>query len=331
MQMVRGEVPGGYNLAVGEPLFLQEIYGHLYPRFFNGDTRYPPLGGDQELISRLRQRYGGQHVVITNGAKQALLAGCYALQVERDADIEEAFSFHKLYHGAPFWPTYPTIADFSGLGFTSKDISGDTLNVITAPNNPNGSADTEGQFRWHIWDAAYASPVYGWDGLVPYHRISVWSAAKLYGISGYRLGWLVTPDAKLASLAAEYVEKTTSGVATPSQAFLRQLLENLEELPLEEAGLLADKARRSLRNTSLAFMKMEDLFSNIQGFPANGRGMFAWVRASNPGRFDKALERAKVRVVGGVHCGGESDYYRISFGVTPATMRAAIKAIREAY
>lgn len=330
MQLVRGAVPGGYNLAVGEPFFLQTVYGHLYPRFFTGNTEYPPLTGDQELVTRLRQRYGGQHVVVTNGAKQALLAACHAFQVSRSKDTSERYDFQRLYHPAPFWPTYPTIADLSGLGFTSAGRRVDTLDVVTSPNNPDGDVSPGSGPQWHIWDAAYASRIYGWDGLIPYHKVSVWSAAKLYGVSGYRIGWLVTPDEELAILAAQYVEKTTSGVALPSQDFLKQFLANLEELSPDEADTLIAKARQMLADTSRAFLDLQDMFIDVQGCPINGRGMFAWVRATKPARFRKVLDDAKVKVVDGSFCGGSSGYFRVSLGVTPETMRAAVKAIQEA-
>ena len=300
MALVRDNVPGGFNLAVGEPYFLHEVYGSLYPQHFGGKVTYPLLTGDPELVEMLRQRFGGQHVVITNGAKQALLASCYALQLQRDRDPDQQYDFLQVYHPAPFWPTYPTIADLSGLGFTSVGMSKNSLNILTAPNNPNGSMEDQTRLQWDIWDAAYASRIYGWDYLVPFHRISVWSGAKLYGPSGYRVGWLATSDKHLATLAAEYVEKTTSGVATPSQYFMKGLLKNLASLSPEEDARLHQKARKMLLDTSNEFMELRHHFKTVDGVPLHGAGMFAWVQAKDPDDFKRLLGLAKVKVVSGM-------------------------------
>ena len=332
MALVRDAVPGGYNLAVGEPFFLQEVYGTFYPRWFEGKLTYPLLNGDPELVEMLRKRFGGQHVVVTNGAKQALLASIYALQMKRERDPDKKVSFQQVYHEAPFWPTYPTLADLSGLGFTEKAGAikqRRTLNIVTAPNNPDGRLADRIDNRWDIWDAAYASRVYGWDYLVPYHRISVWSAAKLYGPSGYRIGWLATADKKLADLASQYVEKTTSGVATPSQVFLKNLMLNLGSVSVDEEQRLIAKARDLLLKTNEAFMELHKHFRTLKGFPEHRTGMFAWVQANDPQRFRELLDRAKVKAVNGVYCGGEPDWFRFSLGVLPETMQEAVKAIRE--
>lgn len=327
MQLVRETVPGGFNLAVGEPFFLQAVYEFLYPRYFEGRLTYPPLTGDPELVKMLRRRTSGHHVVVTNGAKQALFAACYALQMQRDQDSKEQNDFRQLYHPAPFWPTYPTVADLSGLGFTSGGPNKNSLNVITAPNNPDGSMENQLHPQWDIWDAAYASRVYGWDYLVPFHKISVWSAAKLYGPSGYRIGWLATPDPELATLASQYVEKTTSGVSVPAQVFLKNLLFNIDRLSPENEMILLREARALLLKTNDAFMGLSKHFLEVRGFPATRQGMFAWVRARDPDRFKEMLGRAKVKVVGGVFCGGQGDWFRVSLGVMPDTMHDAVRAI----
>ena len=330
MQLVRDSVPGGFNLAVGEPYFLQAVYSGFYPRYFDGKLTYPLLRGDPELLEMLSRRTSGHHVVITNGAKQALLAACYALQIQRDKDDSNPHDFLQLHHPAPYWPTYPTIADLSGLGFTSRGPAKNTLNVITGPNNPDGDLGIDRTTtHWDIWDAAYAHRIYGWDYIVPWHKVSVWSAAKLFGPSGYRIGWLATPDPELAELAGQYVEKTTSGVANPSQAFLKQLMRNLDSVSPEEEGRMVMSARDLLLKTNEAFMRLSKHFLEIKGFSDTRQGMFAWVRAKNPNRFKELLGKAKVKVVGGTFCGGQDDWFRVSLGVMPNVMHEAVRAIEE--
>lgn len=331
MQLVRDHVPGGHNLAVGEPFFLQEVYKPLYPMWTESRIQYPLLGGETELVQRLEARYSGQKVVVTNGAKQAILAAMYALQRTKTLPING--DYRRVLHSKPYWPTYPTMAELSHLTFKTDQVPGlhRYLKVITSPNNPDGAlGDDRATTHWDIWDAAYASKVYGWDHIVPWHKISVWSAAKLYGPSGYRIGWLATPDPVLAKRAAEYVERTTSGVCNLAQAHLNVLLRNLESLSPEEAVRLEGKARAMLLDTSEAFMGLAPYLQTIQGFPDTRQGMFAWVMAKNPEHFRNVLAKAKVKVVGGAACGGNDCWFRISLGVTPDAMKAAVQAVQEA-
>jgi aspartate/methionine/tyrosine aminotransferase len=331
MQLVRDHVPGGHNLAVGEPFFLQEVYGSQYPLWAQPRIQYPLLGGETELVQRLETRYSGQKVVVTNGAKQAILAAMYALQRTKTLPLNG--DYRRVLHSKPYWPTYPTMAELSHLTFKTESVPGLSryLKVITSPNNPDGSlGDDRASTHWDIWDAAYASKVYGWDCIVPWHKISVWSAAKLYGPSGYRIGWLATPDPVLAQRAAEYVERTTSGVCNLAQAHLNVLLKNLEGLSPEEDARLQGKARSMLLDTSEAFMGLSKHFATIKGFPDTRQGMFAWVQAKDPERFKQLLARAKVKVVGGTACGGGEDWFRVSLGVTPNAMKAAVLAVQEA-
>lgn len=322
MQLVRDTVPGGYNLAVGEPFFLQQVYGHVYPKEFWGHVRYPPMNGEAELLAILKLRMNGQHVVVTNGAKQAIQACAYALR--------KHFNVEYLTTQAPYWPTYPTMAEMSRLEFFESDLDGGhggyTARVLTAPNNPDGSM-LYGTRQWDIWDAAYASPIYGWDYQVPWHKMSVWSAAKLFGLSGYRIGWLATPDPELAKYAAEYVEKTTSGVSLPSQRLLHQFLFSLET---HDKKQLQSEARALLISTNVAFMRLAPYFSEMKGFPETFSGMFAWVKPRDPEHFRKLLDIAKVKVVGGQFCGGHPDWIRVSLGVLPQTMAEAVSAIQDA-
>lgn len=327
LALVRIVEPGGINLAVGEPYFLHEVFNAFYPRYFEGSLTYPPLTGDPELIDMLKQNQGYEHIVITNGAKQALYAAVYALQWGREKHNQP--QYRRLYHPAPFWPTYPTIAALSHLTFKAEDVADDPrrLRVITSPNNPDGAIDDSDRV-WDIWDGAYANPIYGWrEGMAPKHRIAVFSGAKLFGPSSYRVGWIGTNDQYLAAHAAQFVEKHTSGVPGPSQAFFKGLLRNIDSVSTEESVRMISRARTMLTQSSSVLMDLSKHFAEVQGYPDTHVGMFAWVRARDPERFKGLLSRAKVRVVGGQFCGVTDDWFRISLGVLPEVMHAAVKAI----
>lgn len=327
-QIVRTHDDFSTNLAVGEPFFLRGALENLVkPSAFNESAvfeSYPPYMGDQRLLGQLKRRFSG-HVVVTNGAKQALLASLYALKQKYPQMCEVA-------HRLPFWPSYPTLAAFSDLFFRSSDLdrnrdsSNDTCYINTSPNNPDGSQTPA---FCHIWDAAYAHKMYGWNGERPLHDISVWSAAKLFGISGLRIGWLVTDSMQLAEAAANYVEKTTSGVNVEAQHRLANILAQAESPSYTERW---SRARLQLVKNAVSFRKfVKPHCEMVEGVPAkNGAGMFAWFKAKKPALFKAALKEANITVVDGAACGMvDTGWFRMSMGHYPEVTADGLKLLQE--
>lgn len=334
LALVRSNDPNTIDLGVGEPYFLQKVYGHLYPRMFDGKVTYPPFAGDADLLRALKPytRDFGEHVVIANGAKQALLAGIYALQKKYPG------RYDTLTHQAPHWLSYPTMAQLSGLDFLALcrgEKAESFLSVVTSPNNPDGEID-DGRFVYDIWDAAYHSRVY--TGKTPYEmktdsptcQLSVWSAAKLWGLSGYRIGWVATWDEELARYAAEYVEKTTSGVSVLAQRYLFNFLSSLAATRVGTEESLIFQARRIMDTNVDHFFDLHHMFSEMWGAAAvSSSGMFAWCKATDPERLTKVLDAARIKFIPGKLCGAEEAWFRFNMGVLPATMEKAIKAIKK--
>jgi len=317
--MARGNIEGGFNLAVGEPEFLQEQvwFGPLMD--FSTSYPYPTIDGHDALLEELRHLHPGHEIyyVITNGAKQALLAAMYAFT--KTARIGEVM------HKAPYWPSYPTLAHFSRLGFTNAlDDRAAQLVCTTSPNNPDGRLDVT---HCDIWDAVYAgSHLYGFDGIKPRYEVAVYSAAKMLGLSGMRIGWLVTRNKSIAQHAANYVEFTTSGVALPTQAYVARALNSLR---MSDYVKLFETARKDLLGNGEMFNHyLKDHVKQVQGVPASGTGMFAWFEVADAYNFNEALNRAKIRVVSGPACGGDENWFRMSMGLKPTNMEAALKALK---
>lgn len=311
-QMIRGEVPGGFNLSVGEPHFLQNNLHWTHVVGSGGPVCYPSLGGESELVEAIRDKmeiiypHGNTrpHVIVANGAKQALAAVLYAWSTSRRAAAAV--------HPVPHWPSYPTLVKAAGLRFYTE---GAGMQLRTGPNNPDGSISVEG---CDMWDAAYAHPVYGWDGVPSSASTSVWSAAKLYGLSGLRVGWVCTWDDEIAKHAAYFVEITTSGVCTTAQRtvaeVIRREITNSPEIKYSYA-----EARAALTSNGLiirnALEPHCDVLEGVSKPLGPRRGMFSWVKVKDPARFDAALTQAKVKFVTGQACGmTEPGWYRISAG-----------------
>jgi aspartate/methionine/tyrosine aminotransferase len=320
LQLVRGNVEGGYNLAIGEPALLQKWLD--FPKFDHvGPLSYPTLDGNQGLLDELRLLYPNpnRHIVIANGAKQALLAAFYAFQ--------KVTGKTNVFHSAPYWPSYPTLAEMSGMTFNQNIHDNVTLEVATAPNNPDGG-EYGGVFD--IWDAAYAHWFYGWDGNHIKSRVQVYSASKLLGLSGARVGWLVTEDGNLADRARRYVEFTTSGVSTLSQSYVAYCLNRVRNDNM--ASWAFGEARKDMIHNGHNFMRVLGYFvEHVRGVPTDGKGMFAWFKVKNSciDSFENALKKAKVTIVSGNACGGSDGHYRMNMCQEMDYTLKALNAIEE--
>lgn len=311
-QMMRGHNDDSYNLAVGEAFFLADTlyWAHDINPGQMGPFYYPLATGNKEILEELQLLFPGKHIVITNGGKQAIAAALYALR--------KAYKHYSTaYHVAPYWPSYPTLIKAAKL---TVEEGGDIhhnynpLRLSTLINNPDGSVAQE---ACDLLDCAYAHSVYGWNGVMPSNKISVWSAAKLFGLAGLRIGWLVTEDPLLASQAEFFMEITTSGVSVASQVYLTRVLKYQRE-HVDEIKNSYNEARKILLCNGDTFNNLITPYCSIvQGVPTSGRGMFAWfkVQSELKEQFDNAVKTANIRLVTGDACGQkEKGWYRISMG-----------------
>jgi aspartate/methionine/tyrosine aminotransferase len=340
--LARG-VPDSKNLTLGDAVVVRRRLEGLLT-MVRGPQYYPTLAGEPGLRQAIQpflscylpgkaKTWPANHVVVTCGAKQGLLACLWALQEERRRQDRRPQSY--LAHPRPYWLSYPTLARFSGLEFVSiypvdAEVRDKTICVITAPNNPDGAT------RWHddesvdIWDAAYASPVYGvpTDWRPPVARLSVWSAAKMLGLAGLRIGWVATEDADLAALVAEYVEKTTSGVSTLAQAQLEAMLRFLQQNPKDYQEAIAGARQDLLTNGRNFLQYLGHRCRVVAGLPVNGHGMFAWFQADNDQAFLRVVAAAGVRLIPGKFCGAqEPGWYRLSLGQDPDVLAPVLASL----
>lgn len=316
-QLLRDNV-SGYNLSLGEPYFLHDVFKELgiYPTTDLGDYHYPTTAPAPELMEQLRKQFPTGYLVVANGAKQAISAAIEGL-LQGDTEY--------LALKAPYWPSYPTLGNLSSkrlriINWDPTDVHRQ-ISIDASPNNPDGRTGVE---PVDIWDAAYASPVYTSPTklvIPPKHLVSVWSAAKLYGCSGARVGWLHTEDKNIAEAASRYVEQTTSGVSVNSQRFVARTIKRLENHPeaLELAKMRLDQ-NRSIFKRILPHLKSA----------VYNAGMFAWFEPSNFSKFSQSLKKSEVRLVTGDVCGGPKTFFRMSLGHrVPYTDEAITKLLKE--
>lgn len=300
--LARTDTPGSFNLAIGEPVVVQDAFAAA----FTGEStwsatkppwpvRYPALGGEKELVEELGMLYPNKNIVITNGAKQALVAAFLA--------FKKLSGKVGVSHDQPYWLSYPTLSAHAGLQFKKND-SYRYIQCITAPNNPDGDQVEWGSDgTYDIWDAVYAHRMYGWNGQTPKVSVIVDGASKMLGVTGYRVGWLVANDPAIASFASKYVEESTSGVATSSQYQVLHLL-RLRRTHHDLFEGAVDKARQDMLTNGKTFIDLVGPYCElVQGVPYNGSGMFSWFKVKGgvqgAASFERALQHAKVMAVPG--------------------------------
>jgi aspartate/methionine/tyrosine aminotransferase len=311
-QMARGHNDGWRNLAVGEPFFLQKHLKFIHEQTGAGAMTYPLTDGQPELLEELRNIHGKDaHIVVANGAKHALLASFYAMS--------EWYGVTRVHHSTPYWPSYPTLAKLSNLGFSSAWREAniiDSIKVITAPNNPDSSEYSD---DCDIWDAVYAHAVYG-HTVVPSHRIGIFSASKSVGMSGMRVGWAVFKDPGMAKSASMYVEITTSGVSAYSQRYVANALKFMRENKEVTADAYREARYELVQNATTFNIFLAPHCAEVRGLPDTEKGMFAWFKVKDQVKFEAALKETKTRLVSGEACGvSEPGWYRMNCGLDKAT------------
>lgn len=300
-------------------------------------------------------------VTVTVGAKHALFNLALALFEPGDEVIIPG----------PYWVSYPEQVKMMGAepicvdttpeeGFKltpeklAAALSSKTKALILCtPSNPTGAAYSEPELRallevfakadaWLIVDEIYAELVY--DGFVQVAAaaldpkladriIVVDGVSKTYAMTGWRIGWSITPSAVAKAINVVQGQSTTNPTAVAQYAALAALTG-----PQDEIRSMRD-AFQARRNVML------DALRSLPGVtcrtPEGAFYAFPDMRALYGVRWgdrvvendeDLAfflLENAHVAVVPGSAFGAPG-YLRMSYATTEAQIRAGVERIRDA-
>ncbi len=316
---------GWIDTSVGESHLIRESVLASY----NIDTtkldssltwEYPMAGGDQELTETLSKRYNAP-VVITNGAKQGLGAVFYALKKLGCSSVGMR---------NPYWALIPPLVKFHGLVPVPSYGADSCLSIL--PNNPDGYMMTPEEIasfvqeckeneKYLIHDAVYYTHSYLPEScdLVPFGDVQLYSASKMYGMSGLRIGWVVCHNYKFYHLVREYVEMMTVGVSEISQQFfLENIIKQEEEKPsikwkFEKKSYFALKeARQLFSNVNRNILELPDDFEQTAG-------MFIWAKLKDP----EAMKAAKINAIEGTPF-GMPGYIRMNLALHKPVLKEVI-------
>ena len=317
------------NMGVGEPKNKAPIAAILggAARLSAGDIKYSPTDGipslKKAIVRYTEENYdkivSPDNVIVSSGAKQAIFNALYALLNPQDEVIILApywVSYPemiKMCYGVPVVVTpedgkfQPTIQEIEeSISSRTKAI------IINSPNNPSGTVFTpelvsqivelcERKNIYIIMDDIYHKLVF--DGNI----IIINGIAKLYGMTGFRIGWAVAPK-EMVEVMTNIQVQTTSCVSVVLQAAAEGALNGLQSV--------VEALRLTMQNNRDVIYQELKAFEGVKvAKPAGTFYIFPDFRAYNNSSVELAsflLKKALVVVVPGREFGMEG-HIRLSY------------------
>jgi aspartate aminotransferase len=295
---VRGEPV--IHLGIGEPKNKTPINAILSSaaKLTSGEVKYIPADGlpsmKKAIIRYTEENYdrlvAPENVIVTNGAKQSIFNIFYSILNPEDEVVVLA----------PYWVSYPEIIKMC-MGrpvivtpedgtFTprfediEKAITSYTRAIlVNSPNNPSGAiyppelieklvGFCESKGIYLICDDIYHKLTFDHKEAVPAYRftkkdvedstiIVVNGVAKIYGMTGFRVGWVVAPK-ELVKVMTNVTSQTTSGVSPVSQAAAEGALNGLQSV--------VEALRLHIENNRRVFLQEIRSFNGIRLIPPDG-------------------------------------------------------------
>ena len=231
-----------------------------------------------------------QNIIISDGAKQSLWNVLFAILNPQDEVIVLA----------PYWVSYPEMVRMVGgkpvivtpedgsfvptfeeiervVGSNTKAI------IVNSPNNPSGAVYPEELIArivglceskgiYMICDDIYHKLVFDGKVAVPAYQftskdmenskiIAINGVAKLYGMTGFRIGWVVAPR-KLVEILTNIQSQTTTCVSPVLQAAAEGALTGIQSN--------VEALRLSMQNNRDILMQEMRSFSDVRCFKPQG-------------------------------------------------------------
>jgi aspartate aminotransferase len=339
------------HLGIGEPRNKAPITAILgsAAKLSGGEVKYVPTDGTPSLkkaIVRYMEDYYSRdvapyNIIVSDGAKQSLWNILFSLCNPQDEVVILA----------PYWVSYPEMIKMIGaipvivtpengsfiprydeiervLSSYTKAI------IINSPNNPSGMIYPQELIKslvelceekgiYLICDDIYNRLVFDGNVAPPAYKytirdvenskvIVVNGVAKLYGMTGFRIGWIIAPK-KLVEIMTNVQSQTTTCVSPVMQSAAEGALNGMQSV-VESLRLTIQNNRDVLMQELRSFTdvhceKPEGTFYALPDFRAYLRKSIA-ISSAELSRF--LLKKAMVVTVPGKEFGMEG-YLRLSY------------------
>jgi len=281
------------HLGIGEPKNKTPITAILSSaaKLGSGDVKYVPTDGTPSLKKAIvrysEENYdrvvAPQNIIVSDGAKQSLFNILFTLCNPQDEVIVIA----------PYWVSYPEMIRMIGaipvivtpedgsfvprfdeiervVGSYTKAI------IVNSPNNPSGMVYPEDLISkivdlcerkgiYMICDDIYHKLVFDGKVALPACKytqkdvenskiILVNGVAKLYGMTGFRVGWAIAPK-KLVAIMTNVQSQTTTCVSPVMQAAAEGALTGMQSI--------VESLRLSIQNNRDVLMQELHSFTDV--------------------------------------------------------------------
>jgi aspartate aminotransferase len=282
------------NLGIGEPKNKTPITAILssVAKLRGGDVKYTRVDGipslKKAIIRYTEENYervvAPENIIVTTGAKQSLFNILYTLLNPQDEVILLA----------PYWVSYPEMVKmcyanpvvvvpedgtfYHRMEEIERVVSSYTKAIIlNSPNNPSGAmypadfiaeivAFCERKGIFLIMDDIYHKLVFGRKQWVPAWNytdkdientrvIVVNGVSKVYGMTGFRIGWGIAPR-KLVEIMTNVQAQMTSNPAIVLQSAAEGALTGQQSM-VENLRLTFENNRRIILNELKAFSDLK--------------------------------------------------------------------------
>ncbi|NOY99046.1 MAG: aminotransferase class I/II-fold pyridoxal phosphate-dependent enzyme [Chloroflexi bacterium] len=280
------------HLGIGEPKNKTPITAILSSaaRLSSGNVKYVPTDGlpslKKAIVRYMEEHYdrivAPQNIIVTEGAKQSLFNIIYTLCDSQDEVIVLA----------PYWVSYPEIVKMVGAipvvvtpedgGFIprfeeiERAVSSYTKAIIVnSPNNPSGAVYPdeliaqivdlcERKGIYMVCDDIYHKLVFDGNAPAPAYRftdrdienskiIVVNGVSKLYGMTGFRVGWtvasrrmveiMINVQGQTTSCVSPVMQMAAEGALTGMQSIIENLrltIQNNRDILMQEMRSFTD-------------------------------------------------------------------------------------------
>jgi len=288
------------HLGIGEPKNKTPIAAILgsAAKLNSGDVKYAPTDGNPSLkkaiIRYTEENYdrvvAPQNIIVSDGAKQSIWNILFAILNPQDEVIILS----------PYWVSYPEMVRMIGglpvivtpedgsfipsfeeiervVGSYTKAI------IVNSPNNPSGMiypetliakivelCESKNIFMicddiYHklVFDGKSATPAYQFTGkdIENSKIIAVNGVAKLYGMTGFRIGWVVAPK-KMVEIMTNIQTQTTTCVSPVMQAAAEGALTGIQSN--------VESLRLTMQNNRDILMQELRSFTDVRCFKPEG-------------------------------------------------------------
>ncbi len=348
------------SFSAGEPDFdtPKVIKDAAIKAINDGKTKYTAIPGIPELrvaiADKLKRENGLDYkptdIIVSNGAKQSLFNLFQAIIEVGDEVIIPS----------PYWVTYPELVKYSGgvpviietedvdgFKITAKQLS-DAITpktkmlILTSPSNPTGSLYTkeeleaiakvlEGSDIVVASDEMYEKLVYdttftAMASISPdmfKRTITINGLSKSVAMTGWRMGYLATPNSELIASMIRLQSQSTSNINTITQYASIPALDGSADKDIEAMRVEFQKRR----DLAIELFSQSDKLSVLK--PDGAFYLFVNIKkvSNDSMQFCKDLLSQKgVATIPGLGFGSEG-YFRFSFATSEENIKEGISRI----